>query len=441
MRFFQQLFLNIRFFYALSVVFIGYILSYFFPVIYNVIHALLCIIVLLLLGDIIYLYRYKVEGKRVVGNKLSNGDKNTIKIKLQSFYPYPIHCKIIDEIPIQFQIRNFNIHLQLDPLELSEKSYSLRPVERGVYTFGHLNVFIKSGLGFARRRFVFDHKTETKVYPSFLQLKQKAYLLSDAFIQQSGNTLFKRLGHSLEFEQIKEYTHGDDIRTINWKATAKRKTLMVNQFQEEKAQQVYAIIDRGRVMKMPFNGLSLLDYAINSSLFLLNVVSRREDKAGVLTFSNQIENRVVAEKRGNQLQLIQEALYKVKTDYIESNFGTLYKDVNLNIRQRSLLLIYTNFETKDALNRQLKYLKAIAKNHVVLVIFFSNTEITSMANAPAQTTKQTVEKVITQHTILEKKQMLKELNKHGIRALISAPEHLTTDVINAYLEIKNSSII
>ena len=440
-RFLKKLFLDIHFFYALAGVFIGYILSFFFPSLYIGVHILLCIVVVLLILDIIYLFKYSIEGERIVGHKLSNGDNNTVKITLESHYPYTVNCKVIDEIPVQFQYRNFGISLPLEPNKTVEKTYTLRPVKRGEYVFGNLNVFVKSKLGFAKRRFIFNAEAKTLVYPSFLQLKRHAYLLSDSYIKHSGGKQLRRLGHSLEFEQIKEYVQGDDIRNLNWKATAKRNTLMINQYQDERAQQVYAIIDKGRVMQMPFKGLSLLDYAINSSLFLLNVVSRREDKAGLLTFSNSIDNRVVADKRGNQLQLIQESLYKIETDFKESNFGVLYSDVNQHIRHRSLLLIYTNFETRDALNRQLKYLKAMAKSHLVLVIFFSNTEVEELSKTEPKTTQDTVEKVIAEYTIFEKKQILKELSKHGIRGLISSPEHLTIDVINAYIEIKNSGII
>src|SRR5690606_29643392 len=95
----------------------------------------------------------------------------------------------------------------------------------------------------------------------------------------------RRLGHTMEFEQIKDYVLGDDLRTINWKATAKKNQLMVNQFQDEKSQPIYTIIDKGRVMEMPFSGLSLLDHAINSSLAISNVALKKHDKAGVFSFS------------------------------------------------------------------------------------------------------------------------------------------------------------
>jgi uncharacterized protein (DUF58 family) len=155
---------------------------------------------------------------------------------------------------------------------------------------------------------------------------------------QYGLKKIRRIGHTMEFEQIKEYVPGDDIRTINWKATSKRNQLMVNQFQDERSQNVYMAIDKGRVMKMPFNGLSLLDYAINSTLVLANIILKKGDKAGMFTFSKKVENRVAAEKRSSQMQKVLESLYNVQTNFFESDFGRLYADIKKNITQRSLIL-------------------------------------------------------------------------------------------------------
>ena len=136
---------------------------------------------------------------------------------------------------------------------------------------------------------------------------------------------------------------------------------MVNQFQDERSQPIYSVIDKGRSMKMPFNGLSLLDYAINATLVISNIALKKQDKAGMFTFSRKVDNRVIAERRPSQMNSILETLYNVNTDYSETNFVRLYVDIKRNITQRSLLLLYTNFETLDALHRQLPYLQAIAK--------------------------------------------------------------------------------
>ena len=245
----------------------------------------------------------------------------------------------------------------------------------------------------------------------------------------------------MEFEQIKEYVLGDDLRTINWKATAKRSQLMVNQFQDEKSQPVYSIIDKGRVMKMPFEGLTLLDYAINAALVISNVALKKQDKAGILAFSKKVENIVVAEKRTSQMNLILETLYNVSTDFFETDYSRLYADVKRNINHRSLMLLYTNFETLDSLHRQLPYLKGIAKNHLLVVIFFKNTELNQLITDPAETVQQAYDKVIAEKFAFEKRLIVNELQKYGIQSILTSPQDLTIDTINKYLEIKARGLL
>src|SRR5690606_11007216 len=197
----------------------------------------------------------------------------------------------------------------------------------------------------------------------------------------------------------------------------------------------------GRVMKMPFKGLSLLDYAINATLVIGNIALKKHDKAGMFSFSNKIDNRVVAQRRNLQMKLILETLYNLRTNFVESDFSRLYIDIKRNLTQRSLLLLYTNFETLDALHRQLPYLQMIAKNHLLVVIFFENTELKQLVDVNAETTHQIFEKTIAEKFIFEKKLIVRELQKHGIQTILTAPENLTVNTINKYLEIKARGLI
>jgi len=278
-------------------------------------------------------------------------------------------------------------------------------------------------------------------YPSFILLSKYDLIAISNNLNNYGIKKIRRIDHPMEFEQIKEYVLGDDLRTMNWKATAKSNQLMVNQFQDEKSQPVYSVIDKGRLMKMPFDGLSLLDYAINAALVISNVAIKKHDKAGIFTFSKKVENMVVAEKRTSQMNLILEGLYNIKTDFFESDFGRLYGDVRRNIAHRSLLLLYTNFETLDSLHRQLPYLKGMAKNHLLVVIFFKNTELNSLIENKAETIQQVYDKVIAEKFAFEKRLIVSELKKYGIYSILTTPENLTLDTINKYLEIKARGLL
>ena len=393
--------------------------------------------------DILILFSNKngIDAHRTTPEKLSNGDENPIVISIKNFYTFAIQVKVIDEIPFQFQVRNFEISRKIKNASHDEFQYKLRPTERGEYFFGNLNVYVSSPLRLISKRYKFNKDQMVPTYPSYIQLRKYDLIAFSNNLFQYGVKKIRRIGHTMEFEQIKEYVPGDDIRTLNWKATAKKNSLMVNQFQDEKSQNIYMAIDKGRMMKMPFNGMSLLDYAINATLVLSNVILKKQDKAGMFSFSKKVDNRVVAEKRSSQMQKILENLYNVKTDFFESDYSRLYADIKKNINQRSLIILYTNFETMDGLYRQLPYLKGIAKSHLLVVVFFQNTELYQITNKKSDTIQEVYDKVIAEKFIFEKKLIVTELKKYGIHSLLTQPENLTLDTINKYLEIKARGIL
>jgi uncharacterized protein (DUF58 family) len=419
-----------------------FILAYIYPGLFSIITVLFFILAALTLVDLTLLFKQKgIEAVRILPEKLSNGDDNTIEITLRNKYNYKTNLLLIDELPFQYQKRDFEIKTLLEKSDSKKITYTLRPLERGEYYFGNLNVYASSPIGLVTRRFQFGKDAMVPNYPSFLQLRKYMLMAFSNKLLEYGLKKIRRIGHTMEFEQIKDYVTGDDIRNINWKATAKRNQLMVNQFQDERSQPIYSVIDKGRAMKMPFDGLSLLDYAINATLVISNVALKKQDKAGMFTFSKKVENKVVAERRPSQMHKILETLYNVNTDFSESDFSRLYIDIKRNITHRSLLLLYTNFETLDALHRQLPYLQAIAKNHLLVVIFFENTELHNLTHIKAQNTFDIFQKTIAEKFMYEKKLIINELQRFGIQSILTAPEDLTINTINKYLEIKARGLI
>lgn len=442
MKIWSQLFLTKRFFYAFLLVIVGYILGFFFPFFLQLSSVLLLFVVSLSVLDLVLILLSKkgISGSREVNDKLSNSDENIVKIQLENHFPYQIWYTVLDEIPEQFQLFDFKMKGKLASKKMREIEYELTPKERGVYKFGKTNVMVSSPLGFLQRRIVLQTEKSIKVYPSFLRLNQYSLHNFKAHITELGQKKIRRIGHSMEFEQIKNYVSGDDIRTINWKATAKHKKLMVNQYVDEKAQQVYCAIDKGRVMKMPFNGMSLLDYAINASLVFSNVVLQNQDRAGIFTFSNHLEDFVKAERRTGQLHKISEGLYGIETNYAESDFGKLYNSIKYKITQRGLILLFSNFESMDSLYRQLPYLQGINKLHLLVVVFFNNSELEdSLRDLDSE--EDLYERTIIERFIYEKHQIVLELNKNGIQTVLTRPEDLTVNTINKYLEIKSRGIL
>jgi len=438
-RFYLSLFLGRLFYRLLAVIIFLFIISYGLPFLFVVAQYLLALFCLACLLDWLALFSYRqtISVQRMIPERLSNGDDNPVQLIIKNNYPYRISLQLIDELPEQLQVRDFLISTPVLPGEEKVLTYTVRPRERGEYVFGHIRAFVKSPLRMLVCRKTIAAKQTVKVFPGFLHLRQFEF---QAHITDPGNTGYKQVrktGHSLEFEQIREYVAGDDIRSINWKATARTGgQLMINNYTDEKSQQVYCILDKGRVMKMPFEGMTLLDYAVHASLVMSGVALNRQDKAGLITFGEKAGDFITANHRAMQMNSILNALYKLETRFLESDFAFLHNLVKTRITQRSLLILFTNFESLNALGRQLPYLRNISKKHLLLVVFFENTTLETLASGDATDIERLYEKVIAEKFILEKKLIVKELQRYGIHALLTAPGKLTVDVVNKYLQIK-----
>jgi uncharacterized protein (DUF58 family) len=442
-QFYAELFFNTRLYIVWAIIIACYLFGYFFQLAYVIGNILVLALLLLLVIDLLMLFRLKetVIASRKGTQKLSNGDENLITLFISNQSNLPIQLKIIDELPIQLQVRDFEIQTILNPFEQKSLVYRIIPNERGEYAFGKILLFMMSPLRIVQRRISIAADEIKKVYPSFIQMRKYELVAISNNLIDSGIKKIRRIGHTSEFEQIKEYTLGDDVRTINWKATAKMTKLMVNRFQDERSQQVYSFIDMGRAMRMPFNGMTLVDYAINTSLVISNIALLKSDKPGVLAFNNKLNGFIKAERSGKQMFHIMETLYNLNTKFLETDFEHLAVFTKKNINQRSLILLYSNFESFSSLTRQIKYLKRIAKDHLLVVVFFENTELKKLQLDNSKTVNDIYTKVIAEKFLFEKKLINRVLVQNGIQTIYTTPEGLSINTINKYLELKARGLI
>lgn len=433
----RQLYFTQRFFLGFALIIILFILSFSAVTLFYMSIGLLGIFVFAVFYEVILLFQKRgITAHREVAKRLSNGDENPIQIKIISHYNFPVSLTVIDEVPIQFQRRDIHWSIGVAANSNAMVSYYLRPVKRGSYEFGKINIFASTAIQLIERRYSEGETHKVPVYPSYLQLRKYELAAFSKNLSEFGIKKVRRIGSSMEFEQIKNYVPGDDPRKLNWKATARARSLRINQFQEEKSQSVYSLIDKGRLMQFPFDGMTLLDYAINASLVISNIAIKKGDKAGFISFSNKLSTVVPADKKPGYMSRILEGLYNQKTRFKESNFELLSAFVSRKITHRSLLLLYTNFESLSAMHRQLPYLRNMARSHVVVVIFFRNTGLSALLDDNPSDLQGIYEQTIAEHIDHEKELIIKELRRNGIYGLITKPENLTIDTINKYLEMK-----
>ena len=416
-----------------------FVISYFIPAFFDIALAALIFTVIAIWVDAVLLYSKNpgITAKRQVPDRLSNGDENRVLIEIENNYGFKVHAQIIDELPVQFQERDWLRETIIAPGTTTEIDYIVKPLQRGEYDFGDINIYVQSPLSLVRRRYIIEQQETVKVYPSYVQMRRYQLLAATHRLQEVGSQRLRKLGQSMEFEQIKEYVRGDDYRNINWKASARRSDLMVNNFTDERSQQIYCVINKGRTMKMPFEGMTLLDYAINAALVISNTALMKQDKAGLITFAENIDTFLPADKKPTQMNLLLEQLYKQQTAFLEPDLEKLFSIIRNRITQRGLIILFTNYESFESLERELPSLKRIAHYHLLMVVFFENTELKQLVDAKATTTEDIYIKTIAEKYLFEKKLIAKELQKYGILSVLSTPEKLTINALNKYLEIKN----
>jgi len=441
--FFNQLYIRNSFFLYWVVVVVLFCIGFGVPFLYLIAQVALMALIAITMLDLFILFftRSKIGAIRVVNARLSLGDKNAVRIKVSSSYNMPVSLRIIDELPYQLQVRGFEEWMFLNPGESKELTYLIQPNKRGVYLFQDINIYVSTILRVAERRITINAKQEAAVYPSILQMKKyELQVFSKTAIFQ-GIKKIRRLGNNNEFEQIKTYVRGDDIRAVNWKATSRKGELMVNQYQDERSQQVYCVIDKSRSMRMPFDNLTLLDHSINCVLALSNIILRKDDKVGVVTFSDKLGSRLPAENTTTQLRRIIDVLYKQKTRFMESDYERLYFGLRNTIKGRSMVLLFTNFESVYALKRNLPLLRRINQQHLLVVVYFENSELKKASKMESKCVKDIYIKTLAGKFTLEKELIAFELRKYGIQSVLTKPENLSVETINKYLELKSRGMI
>ena len=233
-RYFFSLFINRRFYLALAGFIVLFICAFYFPFLELPAIALFLLFIISCCVDyyLLFFTRRKVTARRVTNNRFSNGDENRIDIVIKNELKFRVSITVIDELPPQLQIRDWKRQLSLRRNEQKKISWFIKPLQRGEYHFGNIHLFVSTPLCFFSRKFTSEGEEIVPVYPAFLQL-HKYELLSNATLQsETGTKRMRKIGQSMEFEQIKEYVSGDDIRTLNWKASARNAALMVNNYME-----------------------------------------------------------------------------------------------------------------------------------------------------------------------------------------------------------------
>lgn len=437
-RFLSSLYPGPNFLYGLAIAVLGLIAAFAFGLPIWTGLGIIALWLILLLREILLLYGSPggITGTRILEPRLSNGDDNTVTIKLNNTYPFATSIHVVEELPYQFQKRDQYWKEKMEgPGEL-HWTYYLKPVIRSIYQFGNTLVFVNTGLKLWERKFTLAHPQEAAVYPSFLQMAKYELLAFGNQASERGLRKLPKRGVGLEFDQIKKYHFGDDPRQINWRASARQGELMVNFYTEEKSQSIYQVVDKGRLMQFPFEGMYLLDYAINAALMLSNIVLKKGDKAGLICFDSQISAHVPASRSRITLHHILENLYHLETNMQNADHARLTAWTLKNVSQRSMLFLYTHFVNYDSYLRKEKYIHALSSRHLTIVIMFTNTGVNELIYRKTHNSREIYEQVLAEQQAVDQMRIQRRLRSLGVECILTTPQDLNVDTLNKYLELK-----
>jgi uncharacterized protein (DUF58 family) len=438
MRFLSSIYLTHFFFLLFAIGVLLFAASFAIPALYFIAKVgMMCFFGITLL-DVLLTFSSKqpLIYERHVQNRLNLGDINEVRLIVKNPIGQPVKFRMYEGFPVEMQERSRIFKGFVLPKQEAVFNYDFTPKERGEFYFRKPFFIISSLFNLVSRKLIIADEQEVKVYPSVLQMKKYELLVFQQQKTSSGIKKIRRLGNTSEFEQIKNYVQGDEVKTINWKATSRKNELMVNQYQEEKSQHIYCIIDKSRSMQVQFDSLSMLDYAINSTLVFSNIALRKGDKTGLITFSDKIGSQLPAERTGGQMRRILEELYNQKTHFLEPNYELLYNSLRRTVKTRSLLVLFTNFETEFAMRRALPMLRRINQKHVLVVVFFQNTDLQELAYEVPKSTRDIYQSAVAERMISMKGRIAQELKQNGIQTILTLPSDLSINTINKYLELK-----
>lgn len=443
MAWFRDIFATQRFIWTVFALLVIFVVAFYFPALFSIAIGIFWVITVVLLSDILMIFHpsTRILGRRKVHDILSLGEENEVAYQFENSSSFKLSLQVIDEFPEQLQLRDPILSLNLVSGGVHAFQTYIHPVRRGEYSFGDLLVMISGPIGVFRRRIRIPLSRTVKVYPSVIQVKKFEIASRKNLNPQFGVKKIRRIGHSYEFEQIKNYVRGDDYRSINWKATGRHNDLMVNQYTDERAQPVYCVIDKGRSMRTPFHGLSLYDHAINTSLVISNVSLKKGDQIGLISFSDRVETYIPPRSKPRQLQILFESLYAETESKKESNFEDLFRFTRGQITRRSLLMLFTNFESIHSLERDLPLLVSLSKRHLLIIVFFRNPEVEAFADEEENEIEGVYERVSALNLSRQRRSMVDILQRHGIQTVFTEPEELTVNSLNKYFELKSRGLI
>ena len=321
-----------------------------------------------------------------------------------------------------------------------ETTYDVRAIRRGRYKLGGMALRVGRPGALIMRDLTVPDQEDVTIYPRFATTDE--YRLLARINQQDESVRRPRRTHGrgTDFESLSNYNPGDDLRTVDWKVSARRGILISKNLQTEKGQQISVMIDSGRLMSEKIGALSRFEYALNAAVMLSYVGQKRGDTVAMATFSDRIESFVPPVRGAAIMRRVLESLSSVEVRQVESDYWQVVGQVMSRLKRRSLVVMMTDVLDSAGSLGLMTNLTRAASRHLVLCVVLVEPRIAEIASSEPKTSRQAYLKAAACHMLLQRQIALEKMRNRGILVLESPPEQLTIQLIRRYLEIRKANL-
>jgi uncharacterized protein (DUF58 family) len=383
---------------------------------------------------------FRVE--RQVEERFSMGASNEVTVRVTNLARRKVTLIIKDEYPPGMQLlAPREARLTLPAGRSRTWSYALLPTARGSYQFGETPVRFRTRLGLLWRQLNYPTARSVKVYPDINEAKKHELFAHRNRRPEPGLRRMRTRGQGREFESLREFAVGDEIRHISWAATARRGKLITRQYTVERSQNVVVMLDTGRLMTARIGNLSKLDHAINAALSIAYVAATGGDNVGLVAFSRRVLSYLPPRGGREQISRLMEALYSIEPQMIEPSYKRAFNFFDSSWRRRSLVVILTDLVDRDTSSELLAHTAKLVPRHLPLIITIGDTDLRELVRAKPASPADVYRQAVAEEILRQREEALAQIRHAGGLALDVPAGRLSLELVNKYLEVKDRGLL
>jgi uncharacterized protein (DUF58 family) len=389
----------------------------------------------------------EMEARRSWEHAVSLATRCNVSLAVRNFGKAAVRCTLIDETPASFRNAPPTLLLAVPAGKIASILYSILPRERGDVSMGRTFLRYQSRLGFAERWTVAETSQIVRVLPDLEQARQQALYLVRSRQVEMEKRRRRQHGHGREFESLREYRQGDELRDICWTATARRHQLTTRVFEIERSQAVWIVLDAGRLLRAEVRQeasdlpLAKLDYAVNAALSLAQVATQCGDRVGLLAYGRTIQQNLAAGRGATHLRSIVDCLAQVRGEPYEADHSRAARVLLTEQNSRCLVIWITDFAETPTTPEVIEYAMQMTRRHLLVFAGMSQPDLTALAHKSPETPAEMYRHAAALEIAHRREVLLRGLRQRGVFAFELVPGLLASSIVNQYLDIKERSLL